>query len=164
MAKQKKKTAKKVPKKSTRGKKLPVRQFTIKQQRFIDCYDGDIKKAAERAKISYDYGRQLYTKSHILEAIQNRQDTEVRPKDIADRQERQAFWTKMMRDTGEDAKDRLKASDLLGKSEADFTENLSHKFPEGCGVMLVGGQMDPNKWRKQSEEHHKHGSDNRNKS
>ncbi len=155
----KKKTAKKAVKKES-----AVRQFTIKQQRFIDCYAGDIKEAAEKAGLSYDYARKLVTKSHILEAIRNRQDTEVRPKDIADRQERQAFWTKMMRDTGEDAKDRLKASDLLGKSEADFTENLSHKFPEGCGVMLVGGQMNPEKWKKQSEQHHKHGSDNRNQS
>ncbi len=69
-----------------------------------------------------------------------------------------------MDDKKEDTRDRLKASELLGKSEADFTENLSHRFPEGCGVMLVGGQMDPNKWRKQSEQHHKHGSDSRNPS
>ncbi len=156
MATKRKKTKKAVKKKST------VIQFTIKQQRLMDCYAGNIKEAADKAGLSYDYARRLVTKSHILEAIRNRQDTEVRPKDIADRQERQAFWTKMMRDTGEDAKDRLKASDLLGKSEADFTENLSHKFPEGCGVMLVGGQMDPKKWRKQSEQHHKHDSDNRN--
>ena len=155
----KKKTTKKAVKKES-----TVRQFTIKQQRFIDCYGGDIKEAADKAEISYGYARNLMTKSDILEAVKNRQETEVRPKDIADRQERQKFWTQMMRDTSEDAKDRLKASDLLGKSEADFTENLSHKFPKGCGVMLVGGQMDPNKWKKQSERHHKHDSNNRNQS
>ena len=153
----KKKTIKKAAKKES-----SARQFTTKQQRLIDCYAGDIKEAANKANISYGYARQLLTKSNILEAIRNRQDTEVRPKDIADRQERQSFWTQIMRDTSEDTKDRLKASELLGKSEADFTENLSHKFPEGCGVMLVGGQMDPNKWRKQSEEHHEHGSNSEN--
>ncbi|MBL7146791.1 MAG: terminase small subunit [Phycisphaerae bacterium] len=152
----KKKTIKKAAKKES-----STRQFTIKQQKFIDCYAGDIKEAADKAGLSYDYARRLVTKSHILEAIRNRQDTEVRPQDIADRQERQKFWTQMMRDTNEDAKDRLKASDLLGKSEADFTENLSHKFPEGCGVMLVVGQTNPNKWKKQSEQHHKYGSDSR---
>ena len=144
------------------AKKSAVRQFTTKQQRFIDCYCGDIKEAAQKAKISYSYARKLMmaegTKGNILKAIRNRQDTEIRPKDIADRQERQKFWTRMMRDESEDAKDRLKASDLLGKSEADFTENLSHKIPDGCGVMVVGGQMDPAKWKKQSERHHKHGS------
>ena len=159
-----KKTTKKnkaVKKKSAKGREDPVKEFTLKQQRLIDCYDGDIKKAARKAEISYGYARQLLTKSNILEAIKNRQDTEVRPKDIANRQRRQEFWTKVMDDENEDMKDRLKASELLGKSEADFTENLSHKFPEGCGVMLVVGQMGPDKWRKQSEEHHKNVSGNK---
>jgi len=155
--------AKKIKAKKAVEKESAVREFTIKQQRFIDCYAGDIKAAAEKAGLSYDYARRLVTKSHILEAIRSRQDTEVRPKEIANRQRRQEFWTQIMDDKKEDTRDRLKASELLGKSEADFTENLSHKFPEGCGVMLVGGQVDPKKWRKQSERHHKHGSDNRNK-
>jgi 2-phospho-L-lactate guanylyltransferase (CobY/MobA/RfbA family) len=101
--------------------------MTDKQQKFIDCYCGDIKEAADKAEVSYGYARNLMTKTDILEAIKNRQDTEIRPKDIADRQERQEFWSKMMRDTSEDAKDRLKASELLGKSEADFTDNLHVK-------------------------------------
>lgn len=155
----KKKTAKKTAKKSARGKKVPaVRHFTTKQQRLINCYAGNIKEAAKKAGLSYDYARRLVTKSHILEAIRNRQETEVRPKDIADRQKRQEFWTTVMYNKGEDMKDRLKASELLGKSEADFTENLSHKFPEGCGVMVVGGNVSPEQWKKQSEKHHKHGS------
>jgi hypothetical protein len=145
-------------------KKSAARKLTTKQQRFIDCYAGDIKGAAEKAGISYGYARNLMTKGDIVEAIRSRQETEVRPKDIADRQERQAFWTQMMRDAEQDAKDRLKASELLGRSEADFTENLSHKFPEGCGVMVVRGQMDPEKWRKRSEQHHRHGSGNSNPS
>lgn len=134
------------------------RPFTVKQQRFIDCYAGDCKEAAKKAKICYGYARQLLTKSNILEAIRNRQNTEVRPKDIADRQERQAFWTKIMRSKSEETKDRLKASELLGKSEADFTENLAHRFPEGCGVMVVADSINPAEWKKQSQRHHaKHG-------
>ena len=62
-----------------------------------------------------------------------------------------------MEDGEQEMRDRLKASELLGKSEADFTENLSHKFPEGCGVMVVNAQMDPKKWRGQSEKHHNGG-------
>ena len=145
------------------GKPTPA-QLTTKQQTFVDCYAGDIKEAAKKAEISYSYARKLMmaegTKGNILEAIRNRQDTEIRPKDIADRQERQAFWTEMMRDTEKETKDRLNASHLLGKSEADFTENLSHKFPEGCGVMLLVGQIEPSKWRKESDQHH--GSNSRN--
>lgn len=101
--------------------------MTDKQQKFIDCYCGDIKEAADKAEISYGYARNLMTKSDILEAIKNRQETEIRPKDIADRQERQEFWTTMMRSVTKDAKDRLKASELLGKSEADFTDTLHIK-------------------------------------
>lgn len=100
------------------------RKFTNRQQRFIDAYAGNCKEAAEKAKISYGYARQLLTKSKILAAIRNRQDTEIRPKTIANRQQRQEFWTKVMRDENEDTKDRLRASELLGKSEADFAEHL----------------------------------------
>jgi phage terminase small subunit len=105
-------------------KTIAVKELTAKQQKFIDCYGGNTKEAAEKAGLSYDYARRLVTKSHILEAIRNRQDTEVRPKDIANRQRRQEFWTQIMDDKKEDTRDRLKASELLGKSEADFTENL----------------------------------------
>lgn len=145
-----------VKQKPTQGKAR--RPFTLKQQCFIDCYAGDIKEAAKKAKISYGYARQLLTKSNILAAVRNRQDTEIRPKTIADRQERQAFWTKTMRDRKEETKDRLKASELLGKSEADFTENLAHRFPEGCGVLLIGGDTDPEKWKRQSQAYHANGN------
>ena len=95
-------------------------KLTIKQQKFVDCYDGDTKKAAKVAELSYDYARRLVTKSHILEAIRNRIDNEIRPSMIATRQQRQKFWTDVMNDKGELLKDRLKASELLGKSEMDF--------------------------------------------
>jgi phage terminase small subunit len=157
--KHKQKAAKKPKRASRKRPATPQRQhagrrFTVKQQRFIDAYAGDAKEAARKAKISYGYARQLLTKSNILEAIQNRQETEVRPKDIADRQERQAFWSKVMRNEKEETKDRLKASELLGKSEADFTENLAHRFPEGCGVMVVGGNINPAEWKKLSQAYH----------
>lgn len=100
----------------------PARQFTIKQQRFIDCYAGDIKEAAREAKLSYDYARRLVTKDHILEAIKTRQDTEIRPTNIANRQARQVFWTRLMRDKHQEVKNRLRASELLGRSEMDFVE------------------------------------------
>jgi phage terminase small subunit len=104
-----------------------AKRKTAKRQRFIDCYAGNIKEAADKAEISYGYARNLMTKSDILEAIRNRQETEVRPKDIADRQERQAFWTKTMNDDEQSMSDRLRASELLGKSEADFTDKLRHE-------------------------------------
>ena len=103
------------------------RELTLKQQKFVDCFDGNIKEAAEKSGLSYEYARRMVTKGHILEAIKNRQDTEARPKTIGTRQERQSFWTEVMRNKAAMMRDRLKASELLGKSEADFTENMNHK-------------------------------------
>ena len=111
-------------------KQAKVRKLTDKQQKFVDSYDGDIKKAAQKAGLSYGYCRRLVTKSHISEAIRNRQETEVRPKTIKNRQQRQEFWSKVMNDEDENMHNRIRASELLGKSEADFSENVK-----------VGGQV-----------------------
>ena len=96
--------------------------FTVKQQRFIDAYDGDIKKASIKAKITYQYARKLATKSNIMAAIRHREDTEKRPIEISNRQDRQKFWSDAMNNTEFYMRDRLRASELLGKSEADFVD------------------------------------------
>jgi phage terminase small subunit len=46
--------------------------------------------------------------------------------EIADRAERQRFWTEMLRDAGADPRVRLKASELLGRAGADFVERHEH--------------------------------------
>jgi phage terminase small subunit len=130
------------------GKKKPITPYenlTVKQQRFIDFYAGNGKQAAEKA--GYKNPRQMasenLSKPDIQHALKTREDRR-RKGHIADREERQAFWTKILRGeetqpavVGTDAKgnsimknippkmtDRLKASELLGKSEADFTNKL----------------------------------------
>ena len=112
-----------------------MRELTDKQQKFIDCYDGDTKKAAKTAKLSYDYARRLVTKGHILKAIRYRIDNEIRPAMIATRQQRQKFWSDVMNGDGHSMKDRLKASELLGKSEMDF--------PNKTEISGVGGKPIP---------------------
>ena len=112
-----------------------MRELTDKQQKFIDCYDGDTKKAAKTAKLSYDYARRLVTKGHILKAIRYRIDNEIRPAMIATRQERQKFWSEIMKDTKQTMRDRLRASELLGKSEMDF--------PNKTEISGVGGKPIP---------------------
>ncbi len=117
---------------------------TAKQQRLIDCYAGDIKEAAEKAEISYGYARNLMTKSDILAAIQNRQDTEVRRRRIATRQDRQVFWTETYENEDIPWSDRLRASELLGKSEADFIDVVKSehtmRLQLGAPRTLVAGQ------------------------
>ena len=123
----------------------PYEDLTVRQQRFVDFYDGNATQAAEKA--GYNNPRQMgsenLSKQDIMHAIQTRENRR-RKGYIADREERQAFWTKILRGeetqpaiTGTDAdgnpvvenippkmSDRLSASQLLGKSEADFTDKL----------------------------------------
>ena len=100
-------------------------KLTDKQQRFVDAYDGNATQAAIAAgyseKTARSMGRENLTKPYILAEIRSREVKRRTPM-IASREERQAFWSTTMRDTGEDMKNRLKASELLGKSEADFVE------------------------------------------
>lgn len=103
--------------------------FTPLQQKFIDLWDGDIKATAEKAGMNYGYARLLLTKNNkksnlIKKAIKAREQTEIRPKNIMSRQDRQSFWSKVSKNEEEKMTDRLRASELLGKSEADFTDKL----------------------------------------
>ena len=120
-----------------------AKKRTVKQQRLIDCFAGDIKEAAERANISYGYARNLMTKSDTLEAIRNRENAETRRR-IATRQQRQQFWTRTMDDTKQSMGDRLRASELLGKSEADFIDVVkgehTMRLQLGAPRTLIAGQ------------------------
>lgn len=110
--------------------------MTDKQLRFIDCYDGDIKKAAKKAKISYGYARRLVTKDNILAAIRKRIDTEIRPLRIASRVQRQQFWSVVMNDEDQQMSNRLRASELLGKSEMDFPNKTEVSGVDGGPVQI----------------------------
>lgn len=103
-----------------------MKKFTVKEQRFIDFYNGNATEAARKAgyKNPERSGKQNVRKRTILEAIKNREKKRNKSK-IASREERQEFWTDMMDDSEKDS-DKLKASELLGRSEADFTENIKH--------------------------------------
>ena len=130
------------------AKKKPITPYeglTVKQQRFIDFYDGNATKAAEKAgyKNPRQMGSENLSKPDIQHALKTRENRR-RKGLIADREERQALWTKILRgdekqsvivgtDTEGNAivqdippklSDRLRASELLGKSEADFTDKL----------------------------------------
>ncbi|MDP2270930.1 MAG: hypothetical protein Q8K32_09385 [Archangium sp.] len=59
---------------------------------------------------------------------------------IANRAERQAFWTSVMLDSKERTTDRLKAAELLGRSEADFTENVNHAITDSFATLLAEAQ------------------------
>ena len=109
------------------------RPLSLRQQRFVDAYNGDIAEAAELAGVSYQYCRQLMSLpkySHIRELIDRREST-ISNNLIKTRTDRQQFWSDMMQDSDVKACDRLKASELLGKSEADFIERKRLESADG---------------------------------
>ena len=101
--------------------------MTSKQARFVIEYLSCLNatEAARRAgyskRTAYSIGQEKLKKTEIQSAIQQAM-TERNARLIADREQRQAFWTATMFDEDTDMKHRLKASELLGKSEGDFIE------------------------------------------
>ena len=103
-------------------------KLTVKQQRFVEYYDGNGVDTARKAgykgnevtlaSVAYENLR----KPHIRAAIEAR-EIRTNANGIMNREERQKFWSDVMCDKDADMKDRLKASELLGRSNADFTEN-----------------------------------------
>ena len=99
----------------------------------VDAYDGNATNAARAAGYTGNYqtlrrmGADNMAIPAIAAAIKARQEARQagpRAKRIATREERQAFWTESMLDTSQKLGDRLKAAELLGRSEADFTDKL----------------------------------------
>ena len=102
-------------------------KLTVKQLRFVESYDGNATAAAiaagYSAKTACFIGNENLRKPNIIKAIKAREAKKVKPH-IASREDRQKFWTETMRDMTADLKNRLRASELLGKSEADFIERI----------------------------------------
>jgi hypothetical protein len=114
---------------------MMAKDLSAKWLKFIAHYSGDVKESAEAVGFNYSYARRKVTSDHrIMTAIRNRNVAETEEivaerKEkvahlIATREDRQQFWTDTMKDKTEGMNARLKASELLGKSEADFTEKV----------------------------------------
>lgn len=113
-----------------------ARKLTRKQQKFVDLWDGNLKSTAKSASISYQYAKELHTRSYIKKAIKDRAATEKRDPRIATRQQRQIFWTETMNGKRNKMRDRLEASKLLGKSEADFIEKTELTGKDGGPIQV----------------------------
>lgn len=126
------------PAKKINGKK---RELTHQQDIFVSAYDGRCDPAAKKAKLSTSYCYELLKKPHIIEAIRKRSEKGQVKKAlvIASREQRQAFWTGIMFDTKVEYPYRLKASELLGRSEADFIER--HKHDIGGSLMQIVAEL-----------------------
>ena len=105
--------------------------LSVRQRRFVEgvasgLSDVDAYVAAgykARGGTARSGASTLRTKANIRSALAEIQSTSA---DIADRAERQQFWSQTMRDPNQCIRARLKASELLGKAGADFTERHLH--------------------------------------
>ncbi|GHV43199.1 hypothetical protein FACS1894187_25560 [Synergistales bacterium] len=107
--------------------------MNARQKAFVDAYEGNATQAAIKAgysqKTARSIGQELLTNPDIADAIHEREQ-ERRTVVVASRIERQAFWTAIMRDKSADIRDRLRASEILGKSEGDFIERVEDITPQ----------------------------------
>lgn len=107
------------------------RKLTPRQLKFIEAYSGNGTEAAKLAGYTGDdntlgvTAHELLRNPKISEAIKNR-EAKVLKKLTATREERQQFWSETMQADSFEMRDRLRASELLGKSQADFTDKVEH--------------------------------------
>lgn len=107
---------------------MSTRPLSPKQQAFVEHYAacGNATEAAKAAGYSEKYARQNTPKllqNTTVQAALTALTEKAASERIATAIERQEFWTAVMRaDEGYEAemKDRLKASELLGKAQTDF--------------------------------------------
>lgn len=121
--------------------KLPKRKsptFTVEQDKFILAYDGDLVATCNAAGVRVSNGYQWLKSNKIRTAILARgvKDPAL-VRFIATRAERQEYWTEIMFKKSEETTTRLKASELLGRSECDFVDRRIVTGPDGGPVQSV---------------------------
>lgn len=127
-----------------------------RQQAFIDNYTGNATEAAKLAGYSeataYSSGQRLLKQPQIAEAIRAREQERQAP-NIANREQRLAFWTAVMRDPDESTRDRLRASELLAKAQGDFLIKIDEESETHidltAAVRLVLLERDAERQRKE---------------
>lgn len=115
--------------------------LTPKQQAFVDAYTGNGTDAARAAGYTGTDGALAVSASKLLKLPKVREAIDARRAKensglIASRAERQEFWTKVMKAEESEMRDRLKASELLGRSEADFIENTRLSDANGDPIVF----------------------------
>lgn len=114
------------------------RKLTHKQRRFVEAYMGEAcGNATEAARLAgyaspEGSAADLMGNPKILAEIAA---TAAEDPLIATREDRQRWWTEVMLDESVSMKDRIKASELLGKSQADFVQR--HELTATVGATVT---------------------------
>lgn len=129
---------------SVKSKKGPLTDsgLTPRQLKFIEAYKGNATDAARKAGYKGNdatlgaVGYENLRKPQIRKAIKKRFDIELEPL-IGDRVAMQTLWTKVMHSRKESMAMRLKASELLGKSQAVFIDVQKQAGPIEVQVVTI---------------------------
>ncbi len=119
-----------------------MEKLSQRQQSFVNSYNGNGVEAAKLAGYKGSYSAlgvtafKLLKIPKIVKAIENRQLKPI-TRHIATREERQAFWTEVMLDKEQRMNDRLKAAELLGRSNADFIERIEQNVKHYEGIIRL---------------------------
>lgn len=120
--------------------------MTPNQQKFADEY---IKcgNAAQAYRIAYpkiknqrtaeSAGSRMLRKDKVAEYIAER-NRAIQNDNIADMQEVKEFWTKVLRNKGEETKERLKASEFIAKTNGAFIEKLQVEQDTTLSINING--------------------------
>lgn len=111
-----------------------ARRLNEKQRRFVEAYAGEAAGNATTAARLAGYsgntkslqaaGSRLLSNVMIIQALERISEGDPL---VATRKDRQRFWTEVMEGRKKAGmKERLKASELLGKSQRDFIERREH--------------------------------------
>jgi len=127
-----------------------------RQKRFANIYCGNATVAARGAGYTGSdaalavTGARLLRNTKVAELIFDRQNSSLCIQ-IANRRQRQIFWTAVMTDESQRMKDRLKASELLAKSEGDFIIRVQNNFVEGLAERLAAARTRVARMREQKK-------------
>lgn len=113
------------------------------------------KEAAIEAGYDKDTINQQVAKLRGNERIQEKIDFLRKEKlleNIARVEERRAFWTNVMRDPKNAINARLKASELLGKSDGDFIDKKEINTKTELPSVLVMPEVTPEQWEQYWED------------
>jgi phage terminase small subunit len=118
--------------------------LTERQRAFCETYSNNGGNALDAARTSgYSHpekqAHRLLENVGIKAALEKLRATKT-SKAIATREDRQAFWTAVANDPNVKMTDRLKASELLAKSQADFLTRTEVTGPGG-GPMVTEVQI-----------------------
>lgn len=146
-----------------------LERLTPKLRLFVERYHGD---AADAFRYSGSNGSDAFCKQEgekllqhplIIEAIEERDKYQAQTSNaIADRKERQAFWTSLMRNQDPHyvpqinpitnapvpreplpLMARIKGSELLGKSETDFVEKVDMTMQHSLSDIIMQSHQIP---------------------